>query len=43
LVSETVNNVSTGDIIEVDKDILRGWENKSELPAEILAIKHIAG
>jgi len=41
-VNEEVNNVSEGDLIEVDKNTLRGWENKSEMPAEILAIKHVS-
>jgi quercetin dioxygenase-like cupin family protein len=30
-----------GDLLEVDKDVQRGWHNNSNTTAEILVVKHL--
>ena len=41
IVDDKYYETNEGDLLEVDKDIQRGWRNNSGTAAEILAVKHI--
>lgn len=41
VINEKTYETGEGDLLEVDKDVHRGWHNNKNTTAEILVIKHL--